>query len=378
MSKEKILVIGANGQIGSVLTEALRKAFGVDNVVATDIRAFNGQDGLFELLNVMDAKAIASAVDRHGITQIYHLAAILSAKGEQNPLQTWDINMGGLFNVFEVARDKKISKVFYPSSIAVFGADIPRQMTPNDAVLKPTTVYGMSKASGELWSQYYHLKYGLDIRSVRYPGVIGWQSDPGGGTTDYAVDIYHYAVKGQDYSCFLSEATALPMIYMEDAIRATLELMEADSGKIKITSFASSNEYKLLTDFNELLRSEYFNGNVIFCAHNGKEFDFPYLARRMIINQIELPNALKLFGKKPWEIPHLDTLELWKFGDYKHFTSLDLLAHILGIESPKNDIDGSQVAHVYYKEKDLERIKKYCEKDVETLIKVFLKIQSYS
>ncbi len=234
MSKEKILVIGANGQIGSVLTEALRKAFGVDNVVATDIRALNGQDGLFELLNVMDAKAIASAVDRHGITQIYHLAAILSAKGEQNPLQTWDINMGGLFNVFEVARDKKISKVFYPSSIAVFGADIPRQMTPNDAVLKPTTVYGMSKASGELWSQYYHLKYGLDIRSVRYPGVIGWQSDPGGGTTDYAVDIYHYAVKGQDYSCFLSEATALPMIYMEDAIRATLELMEADSGKIKI------------------------------------------------------------------------------------------------------------------------------------------------
>lgn len=234
MSKEKILVIGANGQIGSVLTEALRKSFGGDNVVATDIRALNGQDGLFELLNVMDAGAIASAVDRHGITQIYHLAAILSAKGEQNPLQTWDINMGGLFNVFEVAREKKISKVFYPSSIAVFGADIPRQMTPNDAVLKPTTVYGMSKASGELWSQYYHLKYGLDIRSVRYPGVIGWQSDPGGGTTDYAVDIYHYAVKGQDYSCFLSEATALPMIYMDDAIRATLELMEADSDKIKI------------------------------------------------------------------------------------------------------------------------------------------------
>ena len=151
----------------------------------------------------------------------------------------------------------------------------------------------------------------------------------------------------------------------------------SDLGKIKITSFASSNEYKLLTDFNELLRSEYFNGNVIFCAHNGKEFDFPYIARRMIINQIELPNPLKLFGKKPWEILHLDTLELWKFGDYKNFTSLDLLAHILGIESPKNDIDGSQVAYVYYKEKKLERIKKYCEKDVETLIKVFLKLQSY-
>ncbi len=234
MSKEKILVIGANGQIGSVLTGALRKEHGESNVVATDIRATNEQEGLFELLNVMDAKAIAMAVERHGVTQIYHLAAILSAKGEQNPLQTWDINMGGLFNVFEVAREKQVAKVFYPSSIAVFGEDIPRQMTPNNAVLKPTTVYGMSKASGELWSQYYHQKYGLDIRSLRYPGVIGWQSEPGGGTTDYAVEIYHYAVKGQDYTCFLAENTVLPMIYMDDAIRATLELMDAKAENIKV------------------------------------------------------------------------------------------------------------------------------------------------
>ncbi len=234
MSKESILVIGANGQIGSVLTGALRKEFGEKNVWATDIRAANGYEGQFELLNVMDAKAIASAVERHNITQVYHLAAILSAKGEQNPLQTWDINMGGLFNVFEVAREKKVAKVFYPSSIAVFGADIPRQMTPQDAVLKPTTVYGMSKSAGELWSQYYHLKYDMDIRSLRYPGVVGWQSDPGGGTTDYAVDIYHYAERGEDYNCFLSENTALPMIYMDDAIRATLELMDAATAKIKV------------------------------------------------------------------------------------------------------------------------------------------------
>lgn len=234
MSKERILVIGANGQIGSVLTGALREEFGENNVIATDIRAVNGHEGQFELLNVMEAKAIASVVERHNITQIYHLAAILSAKGEQNPLQTWDINMGGLFNVFEVAREKQVSKVFYPSSIAVFGADIPRQMTPQDAVLKPTTVYGMSKSAGELWSQYYHLKYGMDIRSLRYPGVIGWQSDPGGGTTDYAVDIYHYAVRKEDYTCFLSANTALPMIYMDDAIRATLELMEADGANLNI------------------------------------------------------------------------------------------------------------------------------------------------
>ncbi len=234
MSKEKILVIGANGQIGSVLTEALRGAFGTSNVVATDIREAEGQEGPFELLNVLDAKAIAETVERHGITQVYHLAAILSARGEQNPLQTWDINMGGLFNVFEVAREKGVSKVFFPSSIAVFGADIPRQMTPQDAVLKPTTVYGMSKSAGELWSQYYHLKFGMDIRSLRYPGVIGWQSDPGGGTTDYAVEIYHFAVKGEDYTCFLSEGTALPMIYMDDAIRATLELMDTEANKIKV------------------------------------------------------------------------------------------------------------------------------------------------
>ncbi|MBI5914006.1 MAG: NAD-dependent epimerase/dehydratase family protein, partial [Bacteroidetes bacterium] len=234
MSKEKILVIGANGQIGSVLTGALRGVFGEANVVATDIREHGMQEGIFELLDVLDAAAIAEVVNRHHITQIYHLAAILSAKGEANPLKTWDINMNGLFNVFELAREKNVSKVFFPSSIAVFGNDIPRQNTPQNAVLKPTTVYGMSKVAGELWSQYYHQRYGLDVRSVRYPGVIGHQSDPGGGTTDYAVDIYHYGVKGQPYTCFLKENTALPMIYMDDCIRATLELMETPAANLSV------------------------------------------------------------------------------------------------------------------------------------------------
>ncbi len=233
MSKQKILVIGANGQIGAVLCTALREHYGPDNVVATDIRESAAQEGIFEILDVRDVKALTATVGRHGITEIYHLAAILSARGEAEPLRTWDINMDGLFNVLEVARERNVAKVFYPSSIAVFGSGVPRQMTPQDAVLKPSTVYGMSKVAGELWSQYYYLKYGLDVRSLRYPGVIGHQSDPGGGTTDYAVEIYHYAVKAQPYTCFLAENTALPMIYMDDAIRATLELMEAPADKIR-------------------------------------------------------------------------------------------------------------------------------------------------
>ncbi len=235
MSKEKILIIGANGQIGSVLSAALRDQFGSDSVIATDIRdGAKHQEGIFEILDVLDAAALGSIVERHQVTQIYHLAAILSAKGEANPLKTWDINMNGLFNVLEVAREKGVQKVFHPSSIAVFGSDIPRQHTPQDAVLKPTTVYGMSKVAGELWSQYYFQRYGLDVRSLRYPGVIGYQSDPGGGTTDYAVEIYHYAVKGKPYACFLSQKTMLPMIYMDDAIRATLELMDAPAESIRV------------------------------------------------------------------------------------------------------------------------------------------------
>ncbi len=234
MSQEKILVTGANGQIGSVLTAALRQAYGNNNVLSTDIRKAENQEGPFELLNVLDPAALADLIGRFQITQVYHLAAILSAKGEANPLKTWDINMSGLFNVMETGRLKGVRKVFFPSSIAAFGNDIPQQNTPQNAVLKPTTVYGMSKVAGELWGQYYFSRYGLDVRSLRYPGVVGYQSEPGGGTTDYAVEIYHYAVKAQPYACFLKRDATLPMIYMEDAIRATLELMDAPADRLSV------------------------------------------------------------------------------------------------------------------------------------------------
>ncbi len=186
------------------------------------------------MINVLDKDRLNEVVDQYGITQIYHLAAILSAKGELNPLGTWDINMNGLFNILELAREKSIDKVFYPSSIAVFGPTTPPNQTPQDTVLTPTTVYGMSKVAGEYWTNYYYLKYGVDVRSVRYPGIIGYQSMPGGGTTDYAVDIFHEALDNSAYTSFLDKDTELPMIYMEDAIRATIELMHADAARVKV------------------------------------------------------------------------------------------------------------------------------------------------
>lgn len=234
MSKDKILIIGANGQIGSVLVSSLRQRYGENQVISSDIRQPSTPDGIFEKLDVLDAESLAAIVDKYKISQIYHLAAILSAKGESDPKWAWDINMNGLMNVFEVARAKGIRRIFFPSSIAVFGINAPKRNTPQVTNLTPNTVYGISKVAGELWSEYYFNRYGLDVRSLRYPGVIGYQSDPGGGTTDYAVDIFHYAVRGEDYKCFLKEKTELPMIYMDDAIRATIELMEASSESISI------------------------------------------------------------------------------------------------------------------------------------------------
>lgn len=233
---EKILVIGAGGQIGVELTLALRKAHGRNNVIASDIREVNDllkDNGPFEHLDVMNSRDVSALMQKEKITQVYLLAAILSAKGEANPTWAWDINMQSLLNLLEISRENRVKKFYWPSSIAAFGPTTPRKETPQHTIIEPTTVYGISKYAGELWCQYYHQRYGLDIRSLRYPGVISWKADAGGGTTDYAIDIYVEALKQKHYTCFLSENTYLPMIYMPDAIRATVELMEAPAKNIK-------------------------------------------------------------------------------------------------------------------------------------------------
>ncbi|WP_422091288.1 NAD-dependent epimerase/dehydratase family protein [Tenacibaculum ovolyticum] len=230
----KILVTGAGGQLGTVLTASLKEKYGKDAVVASDIVKIEGYEGIFELLDATDEAGLTKIVATHNITEIYHLAAILSANGEKNPIQTWDINLKSLFNVLQVSVNQKIEKVFFPSSIAVYGPTAPKLDTKQDAYLDPTTVYGISKAAGEHWAQYYFLRYGLDVRSIRYPGVVGYQSLPGGGTTDYAVDIYHKAINNEDFTCYLKEDACLPMIYIDDAIRATLEVMEAPKSQIKV------------------------------------------------------------------------------------------------------------------------------------------------
>lgn len=233
MLSEKVLVIGSNGQIGTVLVHELRKIYGQNNVVASDLKAPQEDSGPFEIMDVLDGARLNEIVERYNINQIYHLAAILSAKGESDPQRAWDINMTSLFNVLEIARSKN-ARVFFPSSIAVYGAHTPRKATPQFTIREPSTVYGISKVAGENWCNYYHLRYGLDVRSVRYPGIIGYQSLPGGGTTDYAVDIYHKAVNGEHFTCFLKADTRLPMLYMPDAIRATLELMNASADQIRV------------------------------------------------------------------------------------------------------------------------------------------------
>jgi nucleoside-diphosphate-sugar epimerase len=234
---EKILILGAGGQIGVELTLALHKIYGRNNVIATDIKEehplLKEANGPFKILDVMDAKAVAQVVAQENITQVYLLAAILSATGEANPIWAWDINMQSLTNVLEICREHKVGKFYWPSSIAAFGSTTPNVNTPQHTIIEPTTVYGISKFAGELWCQYYFNRYGLDIRSLRYPGIISWKSAPGGGTTDYAIDIYIEALKKKHFTCFLKEDTYLPMMYMDDAIRATIELMEAPAEQIK-------------------------------------------------------------------------------------------------------------------------------------------------
>ena len=239
ITKDKILVIGACGQIGVELTSALRKIYGNDNVLASDLREEHPLlkgTGPYVTCDVMNKEMLHVLILRHNITQVYLLAAILSATGEKNPGLAWHINMQSLLNVLEIAKEEKLHKIYWPSSIAVFGPTSPRQNTPQHTVIEPTTIYGISKYAGERWCEYYHAHYGIDVRSLRYPGLISYKSAPGGGTTDYAVEIYHEALRDKDYECFLSEDTYLPMMYMPDAIRATIELMEAPADKVKIRS----------------------------------------------------------------------------------------------------------------------------------------------
>ncbi len=235
----KILIIGACGQIGTELTHQLRNLYGNENVIATDIRKLNNEvvnDGIFEVLNALDFNQIEHIIEKYHVEEVYLMAALLSATAEKNPAFAWDLNMNSLFHVLNLAKAKKIKKVFWPSSIAVFGPTTPRENTPQFTIMEPTTVYGISKQSGERWCEYYHNIFGVDVRSVRYPGLISWSTPPGGGTTDYAVDIYHKALSDGKFECFLSEETRLPMMYMDDAIRATIEIMQAPSEKIKIRS----------------------------------------------------------------------------------------------------------------------------------------------
>lgn len=237
MVKEKILVIGASGQIGVELTLALRKIYGDANVVASDLREQNPLlegTGPYVSLDVMNKEMLHVQVIRQNITQIYLLAAILSATGEKNPGLAWNLNMQGLLNVLDIAREEQIHKVYWPSSIAVFGPTSPKKNCPQQTIIEPTTVYGISKYAGEFWCNYFHQRFGVDVRSIRYPGLISYKSAPGGGTTDYAVEIFHEALEEKKYECFLTEDTYLPMMYMPDAIRATIELMEAPAEKIKI------------------------------------------------------------------------------------------------------------------------------------------------
>ena len=234
---EKILITGALGQLGTDLLEGLVERYGSEHIVATDLKPASRDLGVqFEELDVLDGDLLGTLIQRHSVTQIYHLAAILSARAESKPLMAWDINMSGLFNILEAGRIHNLQKIFWPSSIAVFGPDTPKTMTPQNTITNPSTIYGIQKLAGERWCEYYFQKYGLDIRSVRYPGLIGYKSMAGGGTTDYAVDIYFSAAKGENFSCFLEENTRLPMMYMKDAVRGTIELMEADSSDITIRS----------------------------------------------------------------------------------------------------------------------------------------------
>ena len=235
----KTLIIGACGQIGSELTYKLRLNLGVENVIASDIRESNPElvaSGPFEIIDAKSLKQIKDCIKKHNVDTVYLMAALLSATGEKYPQKAWNLNMTSLLNVLNLAKDKVIDKVFWPSSIAVFGPSTPKINTPQQTIMEPTTVYGITKQAGERWCEYYYNNYNVDVRSIRYPGIISWKTLPGGGTTDYAIDIFHKAINEGHYNCFLSEDTALPMMYMDDAVKATLDIMSANVDDVKIRS----------------------------------------------------------------------------------------------------------------------------------------------
>ncbi len=242
-SQKNFLVIGSNGQIGTVLTNRLGEKYGFKNVVGSDLRPPENQTKfIFEECSVLDKGRLEKIISKYNITDVYLLAAYLSAKGEQNIEKAWDLNINGLLHILNFAKDKKIQKIFWPSSIAVFGPTTPKNNVEQHAIREPVTIYGVSKLAGESLCHYYHTKFGIDVRSIRYPGLIGWESMPGGGTTDYAVDIFHEAIKNGEYTCFLSQDRTLPMMYMDDAIKATIGIMQAPCEKIKIrTSYNLSS-----------------------------------------------------------------------------------------------------------------------------------------
>jgi nucleoside-diphosphate-sugar epimerase len=238
MRKGKILVIGAGGQLGSELTQGLWNLHGKENVIATDIKDPQGilAQGNFEILDVLKQKPLFDFIQKNNIVEIYHLAAVLSATGEKNPKFAWHLNMDGLIHVLDAAVEYKVDKVYWPSSIAAFGPTTPKNNTPQDTIMDPTTIYGITKQAGERWCDWYFRNKGVDVRSLRYPGLIGYKTKPGGGTTDYAVDIFFKALSDKKYECFLKHDTYLPMMYMDDAVKATIDLMQAPVAKVKVRS----------------------------------------------------------------------------------------------------------------------------------------------
>ena len=309
--QDKVLVIGSSGQIGSELVAELRSNYGNSNVIASDIVASNQiimDSGPFEILDVTDSERLYEIVKKHNVTHVYLLAAILSANAEKKPNLSWDLNMKSLFNILDLAKNKIIKKVFWPSSIAVFGPNTEKIKTQQHTITEPNTVYGISKLAGERWCEYYFNKYNVDVVSLRYPGLIGWKSNPGGGTTDYAVHIFHEAIKNKKYISFLTKDTTLPMMYMADAIKATLKIMESDSDKIKIRSSYNisgcsfnpeelANEIKsYIPDFKILYSSDYRQEiadswpnsleDYLAKEHWGwqAEYDMPKLVEEMIKN----------------------------------------------------------------------------------------------